>query len=133
MPELPEVETVRRRLQPAMEGARFRRIILRRDGLRRPFPHNFAGRLARRTVRALRRRGKYLLAELSSGETLLMHLGMSGSMRVEDDIRATEPVADAATASGSPAAGCVCGDTPGWSPRPITSPLKTHTLIPITP
>jgi formamidopyrimidine-DNA glycosylase len=85
VPELPEVETVRRRLQPVMEGARFRRVILRRDGLRRPFPHDFAGRLERRTVRALRRRGKYLLAELSSGETLVMHLGMSGSMRVEHD------------------------------------------------
>ena len=58
------------------------------DGLRRPFPHNFAGRLERRTVRALRRRGKYLLAELSSGETLVMHLGMSGSMRVDRDVYA---------------------------------------------
>src|SRR6185503_11939318 len=57
----------------------------RRDGLRRPFPHNFAGRLERRTIRSLRRRGKFLLAELSSGETLLMHLGMSGSMRVDRD------------------------------------------------
>jgi formamidopyrimidine-DNA glycosylase len=88
VPELPEVETVRRRLQPVMEGARFRRVILRRDGLRRPFPHDFAGRLERRTVRSLRRRGKYLLAELSSGETLVMHLGMSGSMRVDRDVRA---------------------------------------------
>ena len=85
MPELPEVETVRRRLQPVMEGARFRRVVLRRAGLRRPFPHNFAGRLERRTVRALSRRGKFLLAELSSGETLVMHLGMSGSMRVDRD------------------------------------------------
>jgi formamidopyrimidine-DNA glycosylase len=85
VPELPEVETVRRRLQPVMEGARFSRVILRRDGLRRPFPHNFAGRLERRTVRALSRRGKFLVAELSSGETLVMHLGMSGSMRVGRD------------------------------------------------
>jgi formamidopyrimidine-DNA glycosylase len=68
-----------------MEGARFSRVILRRDGLRRPFPPNFAVRLERRTVRALRRRGKYLLADLSSGETLVMHLGMSGSMRVDRD------------------------------------------------
>jgi formamidopyrimidine-DNA glycosylase len=95
VPELPEVETVRRRLQPAMEGARFRRVILRRAGLRRPFPHDFAGRLERRTVRALRRRGKYLLAELSSGETLVMHLGMSGSIRVDRDVRATGRVDDA--------------------------------------
>jgi formamidopyrimidine-DNA glycosylase len=90
VPELPEVETVRRRLQPVMEGARFRRVILRRDGLRRPFPPDFAGRLERRTVRALRRRGKYLLAELSSGETLVMHLGMSGSMRVGPDVGARD-------------------------------------------
>lgn len=90
MPELPEVETVRRRLQPVMEGARFRRVILRRDGLRRPFPLDLAGRLERRTVRALRRRGKFLLAELSSGETLVMHLGMSGSMRVDRDAGAKE-------------------------------------------
>jgi formamidopyrimidine-DNA glycosylase len=83
VPELPEVEIVRRRLQPIMQGARFTRVMLRRDGLRRPFPPNFAGRLERRTVRALRRRGKFLLAELSSGETLVMHLGMSGSIRVE--------------------------------------------------
>ena len=73
-----------------MEGARFRRVILRRDGLRRPFPHDFAGRLERRTVRALRRRGKFLLAELSSGDTLVMHLGMSGSMRIERDAGAKE-------------------------------------------
>ena len=95
MPELPEVETVRRRLRPVMEGARFRRVILRRDGLRRPFPHNFADRLERRTVRALRRRGKYLVAELSSGETLVMHLGMSGSIRVEHDVGATSDGDDA--------------------------------------
>jgi formamidopyrimidine-DNA glycosylase len=74
-----------------MEGARFRRVILRRDGLRRPFPRDFARRLERRTVRALRRRGKYLLAELSSGETLLMHLGMSGSMRVGRDAGGEDP------------------------------------------
>lgn len=66
-----------------MEGARFTRVIVRRAGLRRPFPADFAARLERRTVRALRRRGKFLLAELSSGETLVMHLGMSGSMRIE--------------------------------------------------
>jgi formamidopyrimidine-DNA glycosylase len=85
VPELPEVETVRRQLAPVMEGARFARVIVRREGLRRPFPSNFAGRLKGRTLRALRRRGKYLLAELSSGETLLMHLGMSGSFRVDSN------------------------------------------------
>jgi formamidopyrimidine-DNA glycosylase len=85
VPELPEVEAVRRALEPVMEGARFTRVILNREGLRRPFPPNFAGRLKGRTVRALRRRGKYLVADLSSDETLLMHLGMSGSFRVDLD------------------------------------------------
>jgi formamidopyrimidine-DNA glycosylase len=83
MPELPEVERVRRTLAAAMTGARFERVVLNRSDLRRPFPTGFAGRLRRRTVRTLTRRGKYLLAELDSGETLLMHLGMSGWFRVE--------------------------------------------------
>jgi formamidopyrimidine-DNA glycosylase len=83
VPELPEVETVRRELAPVMEGARFERVVVRRKGLRRPFPRQFASRLTGQTVQALQRRGKYLLAELSSGETLVMHLGMSGSFRVE--------------------------------------------------
>jgi formamidopyrimidine-DNA glycosylase len=85
VPELPEVEEVRRDISPAMEGARFERVELRRRNLRRPFPREFAARLTGRTVRALRRRGKYLLAELSSDESLLMHLGMSGWFRVERD------------------------------------------------
>jgi formamidopyrimidine-DNA glycosylase len=85
VPELPEVERVRRELAPAMEGSRFERVVLRRKNLRRPFPRGFAARLTGRTVRALRRRGKYLMAELSSDEWLLMHLGMSGWFRVERD------------------------------------------------
>ena len=83
VPELPEVEAVRRELAPAMRGARFRRVIVRRAGLRTLFPDRFAARLRGRTVRGLVRRGKYLLADLSSGETLLMHLGMSGSFQVD--------------------------------------------------
>ena len=83
MPELPEVETVRRQLAPVLEGTRFTRVVLRREGLRRPFPPDFAARLTGRTLRSLGRRGKYLLADLSSGETLLMHLGMTGSFRIE--------------------------------------------------
>jgi len=82
MPELPEVEAVRRMLRPVMEGARFERVELRRPDLRAPFPRRFAARLRGQTVQALDRRGKYLLAELSSGDTLVMHLGMSGSFRV---------------------------------------------------
>src|SRR5262245_37769603 len=66
-----------------MTGARFERVVLNRGDLRRPFPAGFAKRLRRQTVRALTRRGKYLLAELASGDTLLMHLGMSGWFRVE--------------------------------------------------
>ncbi|MGE5833756.1 MAG: bifunctional DNA-formamidopyrimidine glycosylase/DNA-(apurinic or apyrimidinic site) lyase [Acidobacteriota bacterium] len=83
MPELPEVEAVRRELAPILEGAQVGRVVLRRRNLRRPFPHQFDRRIAGATVLRLRRRAKYLLADLSSGDTLVMHLGMSGSFRVE--------------------------------------------------
>ncbi len=83
MPELPEVETVRRGLLPVLEGAVIERIEQRRPDLRFPFPRRFAARLRGRRVVALRRRAKYLLAELDDGNVLLMHLGMSGSFRVE--------------------------------------------------
>jgi formamidopyrimidine-DNA glycosylase len=82
MPELPEVETVRRGLAPVMEGARFRHVEARRPDLRFPFPKDFVKRLQGKTVTGLGRRAKYLLADLSSGDVLLMHLGMSGSFRV---------------------------------------------------
>jgi formamidopyrimidine-DNA glycosylase len=82
MPELPEVETVRRGLQPVMEGAQFLVVEARRPDLRWPFPRGFARALTGRTVTALGRRGKYLLADLDSGDVLMMHLGMSGSFRV---------------------------------------------------
>ncbi|HEY8333452.1 MAG TPA: bifunctional DNA-formamidopyrimidine glycosylase/DNA-(apurinic or apyrimidinic site) lyase [Tardiphaga sp.] len=85
MPELPEVETVRRGLQPAMEGFRIDRLEVRRADLRFPFQGDFAGRLAGRSVTSLGRRAKYLLADLDSGDVLLMHLGMSGSFRVVSD------------------------------------------------
>ncbi len=78
MPELPEVETIRLLLEPAMKGARFRRVIVNRPNLRIPFPARFIERLRGKTVAAVSRRGKYLIVELSSGETLIMHLGMSG-------------------------------------------------------
>jgi formamidopyrimidine-DNA glycosylase len=83
MPELPEVETVRRGLAPAFEGARIDKVDLRRPDLRFPFPENFAARLTGRTVAALTRRAKYLLGDLDDGEVLVMHLGMSGSFQVE--------------------------------------------------
>lgn len=82
MPELPEVETVRRGLAPVMEGARFEKVEARRSDLRWPLPKDFADRLEGQTVTGLGRRAKYLLADLSSGDVLLMHLGMSGSFRV---------------------------------------------------
>lgn len=82
MPELPEVETVRLGLAPAMEGHRLTHVETRRGDLRVPFPPNFAKRLTGRQVLRLRRRAKYLLAELNEGETLVMHLGMSGRMSV---------------------------------------------------
>jgi formamidopyrimidine-DNA glycosylase len=82
MPELPEVETVRRGLQPVMEGARIVKAEARRGDLRRPLPKDFVKRLEGRRVTGLGRRAKYLLADLSSGEVLMMHLGMSGSFRV---------------------------------------------------
>lgn len=83
MPELPEVETVRRGLQPVMEGARFERVEARRGDLRWPLPTDFVKRLEGQTVTGLGRRAKYILADLSSGDVLLMHLGMSGSFRVK--------------------------------------------------
>jgi formamidopyrimidine-DNA glycosylase len=89
LPELPEVESVRRILEPVMTGARFDQVVARRPDLRIPFPERFAARLIGQTVLALKRRGKYLLAELSSGETLVMHLGMSGWFSV--DTASTDP------------------------------------------
>jgi formamidopyrimidine-DNA glycosylase len=82
MPELPEVETVRRGLAPVMEGARFAKVEARRGDLRWPLGKNFAQRLQGQTVTGLGRRAKYLLADLSSGNVLIMHLGMSGSFHV---------------------------------------------------
>ena len=82
MPELPEVETVRNGLLPAMEGAIIERADVNRPDLRWPFPEKMAQRLSGRRVISLRRRSKYILADLDSGETLLIHLGMSGRMLV---------------------------------------------------
>ncbi len=82
MPELPEVETVRRGLAPVMEGQIITRADLRRPDLRWPFPPDMAARLTGQRVTALRRRSKVLLADLSGGETLLIHLGMSGRILI---------------------------------------------------
>ncbi|MBR9762813.1 MAG: bifunctional DNA-formamidopyrimidine glycosylase/DNA-(apurinic or apyrimidinic site) lyase [Rhodobacteraceae bacterium] len=86
MPELPEVETVMRGLAPAMEGAVIRAAAVNRPDLRWPFPERMAERLAGKRVLQLRRRSKYILADLDSGESLLIHLGMSGRMTVSGDL-----------------------------------------------
>ena len=86
MPELPEVETVRRGLAPVMEGARIARVEQRRADLRFPFPPDFVTRLEDQRIKALGRRAKYLLADLSSGDVLVMHLGMSGSFRIVESL-----------------------------------------------
>jgi formamidopyrimidine-DNA glycosylase len=91
MPELPEVETVRRGLAPVMEGARFIEVVANRGDLRWPLPKDFAKRLQGHTVSGLGRRAKYLLADISSGEVLVMHLGMSGSFRIAREERETMP------------------------------------------
>jgi formamidopyrimidine-DNA glycosylase len=83
MPELPEVETVRRGLAPAMEGASIRRLHLGRPDLRFPFPQDFATLIEGKTIISLARRAKYLLIELEGGLTIVAHLGMSGSFRIE--------------------------------------------------
>jgi len=83
MPELPEVETVRRGLQPVLEGARLTRVEARRPDLRFPFPERFSERLTGRTITALGRRAKYLTMHVQDGPVLICHLGMSGSFRIE--------------------------------------------------
>jgi len=91
MPELPEVETVRRGLQPAMESAKIVKAEVRRKDLRFAFQKDFVHRLEGQTVTGLGRRAKYLMADLASGDVLLMHLGMSGSFRVVTDGDGTMP------------------------------------------
>ena len=82
MPELPEVETVRLGLIPAVEGHVFARVQAKRPDLRVAFPPRFAERLTGRGVIGVRRRAKYLLLDLDSGETLVVHLGMSGRLTI---------------------------------------------------
>ena len=91
MPELPEVETVRRGLQPVMEGSKILKAETRRKDLRFPFQKDFVARLEGQTVTGLGRRAKYLMADLESGDVLLMHLGMSGSFRVLKDEDQAKP------------------------------------------
>ncbi len=87
MPELPEVETVRRGLEPALAGVRLARVEARRPDLRFPLPDGFVQRLTGARIERLERRAKYLLAPLDRGDTLVMHLGMTGRFEVEDGRR----------------------------------------------
>ena len=91
MPELPEVETVRRGLQPAMEGALIEEVEQRRPDLRFPFPADFAGRLRGRAIASVGRRAKYLIVHLDRDPVLICHLGMSGSFRIETEEESTTP------------------------------------------
>jgi len=84
MPELPEVETVRRGLQPVWEGRRFTRVTCYRPDLRKPFPEGFAQILTGKTVERIERRAKYLLVRLSGDLVLIIHLGMSGRMTIAE-------------------------------------------------
>jgi len=102
MPELPEVETVRRGLQPVMEGARFTKVEAHRGDLRWPLSKDFVARLEGKTVEGLGRRAKYLLVDLSSGEVLLMHLGMSGRFALQRRVVNARPVAITMTAPRTP-------------------------------
>eukprot|EP01036_Dinobryon_divergens_P048447 gene48447-64991_t len=90
MPELPEVETVRRGLAPYLDGATIDKVTLNRKDLRFPFPRGFAAALEGRIVERVDRRAKYLLFRLSSGDTWLSHLGMTGAFRFAD-FRFKEP------------------------------------------
>jgi formamidopyrimidine-DNA glycosylase len=91
MPELPEVETVRRGLEPALAGARLAHVEARRADLRFPFPEGFVQRLSGARVLQLKRRAKYLLAPLDRGDTLVMHLGMTGRFEIEGAEREERP------------------------------------------
>jgi len=90
MPELPEVETVRRGLVPRMVGHRIVRLIQRRKDLRVPLPRQFRSKVEGRTVQTIDRRAKYLLMRLDDGQTLIIHLGMSGRMTLHDARSAAE-------------------------------------------
>ncbi len=91
MPELPEVETVRRGLLSSLEGHRITHVLARRPDLRFPLPDHFVERLTGARVLHLNRRAKYMLAELDTGETLVMHLGMTGRFEIEEHGRTLTP------------------------------------------
>jgi formamidopyrimidine-DNA glycosylase len=100
MPELPEVEIVRRGLEPLLSGHAFLRVEQQRQDLRFPLPERFAERLQGRRVLALERRAKYMLARLSSGDVLVIHLGMTGRFRVSNAVKGRERAATKARILG---------------------------------
>ena len=104
MPELPEVETVRRGLVPALVGRRIVRVEQRRPDLRFPFPERFAARLTGARVEALDRRAKYIIARLDSGEALIIHLGMTGRVLIGASSSGKSLVGDFAHVHGGLAA-----------------------------
>src|SRR5580700_2598515 len=91
MPELPEVETVRKGLEPVFKAARLTRVEARRPDLRFPLPEGFVQRLTGARIDTLERRAKYLLASLDRGDTLVMHLGMTGRFEIEGDAASRPP------------------------------------------
>jgi formamidopyrimidine-DNA glycosylase len=91
MPELPEVETIRRGLDPILRGRRFVRVLQRRKDLRFPLPERFAERLTGRRIKRLERRAKYILMHLDGGESLLVHLGMTGRFRITPRAQGSVP------------------------------------------
>ena len=130
MPELPEVETVRRALEPCLVGRRFLRVEQRRPDLRFPFPERFVARLEGAEVRTVGRRAKYLLMALSSGESLLAHLGMSGRMTILPPT--SEHVTQCPTATyhhAVPADAQSAITTQAGSPPPIGEQIHDHVVF----
>ena len=111
MPELPEVETVRRGLAPVMEGARFDKVEAHRGDLRWPLPKDFAKRIEGTTGTGIGRRATDLLAHLSAADVLVMHLGMSGSFRVATTGLTARPVSEALVSTPNPVACAPAGIT----------------------
>jgi len=121
MPELPEVETVRRGLSPVLAGQRLARVEARRPDLRFPLPEGFVQRLTGAVIQRLDRRAKYLLAPLDRGETLVMHLGMSGRFEIARPEGVERPGEFHYAPDPDPS-------TPTWSSRPrpaAGSPITT--------
>jgi len=121
MPELPEVETVRRGLEPVLVGNAFARVEQRRPDLRFPLPKDFGMRLSGRRIEALDRRAKYLLARLDDGEVLVMHLGMTGRFSIDrtrsSDTGKTKPLSPSLPRKGG-------GSKRGGASQHVTSPLE---------